>query len=395
MTPRQQVSRAAIELIKRFEGYRAKAAQLPDGRWTIGYGHTLTARQGAEVSKADAEALLFYDLIQVAAVVDAAIFAALNKNQFDALCAFAFSIGVENFRQSAVLKRVNEGAFAQAAFALELWRKSEFDGERIVIDALVRRRAAEKLLFLTPADGVWPLAPSPLLKPLLDVEAIDTAPRETPTPLVAETDGEQVRVRREPVQAPAHAPDDAKSTVAAAAEAVTARLQALFPEPEPEASPAPEPEPSPEPESGPQPEPEPVPPQGPLAAPEPAVPADPPPVAEREAPDDATRPFARRILIDDTAPFEFVAPPVQPLPPQPADGVLTVVFLAILGVAFFAGGVFWGLNAGPARPDAIFTPLVVGWLAGVAGVALLAAAVFLFLQRIGRTAERGRENPHI
>src|SRR3989338_247541 len=62
MKSRHQVSRAAIELIKSFEGYRRKAAQLPDGRWTIGYGHTLTARQGAEVSEADAEALLMYDL---------------------------------------------------------------------------------------------------------------------------------------------------------------------------------------------------------------------------------------------------------------------------------------------------------------------------------------------
>ena len=33
------------------------AAALPDGRWTIGHGHTLTARQGAQVSLEDAEAL--------------------------------------------------------------------------------------------------------------------------------------------------------------------------------------------------------------------------------------------------------------------------------------------------------------------------------------------------
>jgi GH24 family phage-related lysozyme (muramidase) len=63
MKPRHQISRAAIDLIKRFEGYRAKAARLADGRWTIGYGHTLTAREGAEVSERDAEALLLYDLI--------------------------------------------------------------------------------------------------------------------------------------------------------------------------------------------------------------------------------------------------------------------------------------------------------------------------------------------
>ena len=66
MKPRHQVSRAAIELIKRFEGYRRQAAQLPDGRWTIGYGHTRSARKGATVSEQDAEALLIYDLMAVA-----------------------------------------------------------------------------------------------------------------------------------------------------------------------------------------------------------------------------------------------------------------------------------------------------------------------------------------
>src|SRR5438874_12093773 len=107
MTPRHQVSRTAIELIKRFEGYRRKAAQLPDGRWTIGYGHTLTTRQGAEVSEADAEALLFYDLMLLARAVDELVFADLNENQLAALAAFAYSVGLDAFRQSEVLKRVN------------------------------------------------------------------------------------------------------------------------------------------------------------------------------------------------------------------------------------------------------------------------------------------------
>jgi len=47
MRPRLSVSRSAVELIKAFEGFRSKAAKLDDGRWTIGYGHTLTAREGA------------------------------------------------------------------------------------------------------------------------------------------------------------------------------------------------------------------------------------------------------------------------------------------------------------------------------------------------------------
>ena len=46
-----------------------------------------------------------------------------------------------------------------------MWRKAEFEGERIVVDALVRRRAAEKALFLTSTDAY---APTPLLPPLVE-----------------------------------------------------------------------------------------------------------------------------------------------------------------------------------------------------------------------------------
>jgi lysozyme len=194
MKSRRQVSRKALELIERFEGYRAKAARLPDGRWTIGYGHTKTARKGAEVSESDAEALLIYDLLEITEAVSSSIFAPLSQNQFDALCAFAFNVGVDNFRQSVVLRRLNEGEPLRAAGALDLWRKAEFEGEHIVIDALVRRRAAEKALFLTPADGFTP-APTPLLRPELDEDMIDHSPREV-VEILPSLEGEEVTARR-------------------------------------------------------------------------------------------------------------------------------------------------------------------------------------------------------
>lgn len=378
MTPRHQVSRAAIELIKRFEGYRRKAAQLPDGRWTIGYGHTLTAREGAEVSEADAEALLLYDMIGLARAVGELTFASLTRNQFDALCAFAYSIGLDAFRTSDVLKRVNEGAFTQAAFALELWRRAEFEGERIVVDALVRRRAAEKLLFLTPPGDRWRAAPSAVLRPLLDETAPDTAPRGTPVHVAASLQGERAEAVREAVPS---APE-AENQVTAAAEAVAARLQALFPEPEPEAAAAPLGEP-------PRLEGEPAPDAGPEAAP-PVAPAE-APAATPPAPEPQVFAEARtgaRIVIDDTAPYEFVPAVVQPIEEDSGESVLAVVSLIIVGLAFFAGGVFWAFNARPAAHPTVFTPLLVGWLAGVAGVGFIAAAVFMLLQRVTRAAER-------
>src|SRR5258708_36375310 len=101
MQPRHRVSRTAIDLIKRFEGYRQRAAQLPDGRWTIGHGHTLTARQGAEVSADDAEALLLYDLIAISKALTEQGFVTLGQNEFDALSAFIFNIGPHTFGRSS------------------------------------------------------------------------------------------------------------------------------------------------------------------------------------------------------------------------------------------------------------------------------------------------------
>jgi lysozyme len=204
MKPRRQVSRAALELIKRFEGYRRQAARLADGRWTIGYGHTQTARQGAEVSEADAEALLIYDLMKVTMAVEDSVFAPLSQNQFDALVAFAFNVGLDEFRGSELLRRINEGEPLRAASAFDLWRKAEFEGERIVVDALVRRRAAEKALFLT-AEG-QALAPTPLLKPELDDDLPDLAPREV-VEILPSLEGDHVTARRaEPGETPADVP---------------------------------------------------------------------------------------------------------------------------------------------------------------------------------------------
>jgi len=434
MTPRHRVSRAAIALIKRFEGYRQKAAQLPDERWTIGYGHTLTARQGAEVSPDDAEALLIYDLIAVTHALNEQLFVQLNQNQFDALTSFAFNVGLDNFRASGVLKRLNEGALVQAACAMELWRKAEFQGERIVIDALVRRRAAEKLLFLTPPGEAWVAAPSPILRPVLDMDAHDVVPRQLPAQVSTSLIGETVVVTREDTSEPAAAPapeHDDMGPARAAAESITARLQTIFPDPglepgEPRAvEPPVHPEnipaaPHPQADFGPpveididepfvlvapledEDDLDPAPEDqdaGPRTSDEPAGPdLFDEPTAANDLMEDVDR-FGRdegapRLVIDDAAPFDFGATVPRPLPEQPKNGLLSLVALAILGLAFFAGGVFWATNARASLEPAVLSPMVVGWLAGVAGVIFFAVAMFLLLQRLGQVSERAARTRH-
>lgn len=197
--PRQlQPSRACVELVKTFEGLRPTAGRLETGGWTIGYGHTLTAREGARVSANDAEALLIYDLRHEAERIRPLLHTPLSQNEFDAVVAFTFNVGVDEFRASPVLKRLNGGDHLGAASIMERWRAAEFQGERLVIDGLVRRRAAEKALFLTPADGHAPV-PTPVLRPMFDADGGDPVDARAgqAVRLVAALDGEPTLSRLE------------------------------------------------------------------------------------------------------------------------------------------------------------------------------------------------------
>jgi len=435
MLSRHRVSRAAIELIKRFEGYRRHAAQLPDGRWTIGYGHTLTAREGAEVSEPDAEALLVYDLISVQHAVNENVYAPLSQNQFDAICSFAFNIGLDNFRRSQVLKRINAGAMVQGACAMELWRKADFEGERIVVDALVRRRAAEKALFLTPAGDDFAPAPSPIIRPVIDLDALDLVPLRRPVELEASFQGDRVTVRREvaledvqPAEtAPEPAPEPAPA-IKVAAEAVTARLETIFSDPGPEPEPSPEPEPDifaaplgpealveepAEHEGDVRPQAdfappitahveeeeaeadevaellaldEPAPLAEPIFDPEPESEADEleiprAPVAAFDAPE------PEPVAPPEAQPYEFIPARQRPAPRPREISVVWDLMLALFGLAFFGFGIFWGLSA-RTPPNGLITPIMVAWPAGLAGVLFVVVSVYRLLQRLGREAEQ-------
>jgi GH24 family phage-related lysozyme (muramidase) len=92
MTGRLRTSRAGLELIKSFEGFRDGAIRLPDGRWTIGYGHVRSAREGLIISQKDAEDLLVHDLGVIESAINSLVFTPLNQNQFDALVSLVFNI---------------------------------------------------------------------------------------------------------------------------------------------------------------------------------------------------------------------------------------------------------------------------------------------------------------
>ena len=153
-----QINQTGLDLIKRFEGLRLEAYQDAVGIWTIGYGHTETARPGMVITEAEAEALLRQDLDRFEAGVSSLVKVPINENEFSALVSLSFNIGTAALARSTTLKRLNRDDRAGAAEAMLWWNKVRQGDAFVELRGLTRRRAAEKALFLDPvADAVAPV----------------------------------------------------------------------------------------------------------------------------------------------------------------------------------------------------------------------------------------------
>lgn len=137
--------RAAIDLIKKFEGRCLKAYKCPAGVWTIGYGQTgPDIVEGVQWTIWQAEEALKTVLAKFAAAVDRLVTVELTDNQRAALICLTYNIGEGNFKSSTLLKVLNRGKYTEAANEFLKWNKS---GGK-VLNGLTARRAAEQALFL-------------------------------------------------------------------------------------------------------------------------------------------------------------------------------------------------------------------------------------------------------
>lgn len=136
------------ELIKEWEQLRLKAyLPTPNDRWTIGWGHTSTARPGMVITEEEAQDLFRRDVSWAEAEVNNYVKVALTQNQFDALVSFVFNVGAGAWRKSTMLRKLNAGDYDGAAQEFPRWNKQK--GK--VLKGLVRRRQHEMELFLTPS----------------------------------------------------------------------------------------------------------------------------------------------------------------------------------------------------------------------------------------------------
>ena len=151
-------SSAAIDLLKTFEkgpkgGFAAWPYVCPAGKQTIGWGHVIRPQDRIRppLSKDQADALLQADLNGFAqGVAEQTHLIPLTQSMFDALCVFAFNVGLSQFSGSTLLSKLKSRDYYSASEEFRRWNKARDPktGKPKVLPGLSRRREAERRLFL-------------------------------------------------------------------------------------------------------------------------------------------------------------------------------------------------------------------------------------------------------
>jgi lysozyme len=142
-----KISTEGIALIKKFEGCRLESYKCAAGVPTIGYGSTKGIEMDMTITQEGAEELLLKDIAEFEEFVLEASEMPLSQHQFDALVSWTFNLGPSNLNASTMLKVLNKGAYEDVPAQIKRWNKATVNGQRVVLDGLIRRREAEALLF--------------------------------------------------------------------------------------------------------------------------------------------------------------------------------------------------------------------------------------------------------
>ncbi len=139
----------ALDLIKQFEGLELDAYQDCVGVWTIGYGTTRIENRpvqaGMHISQEKAEQLALAEIKKLRELITREVKTQLSANQIEALIDFCYNLGFNAFKQSTMIKLINQNKIKDAANEFDRWVYA--GGKKLA--GLVKRRAAEKSLFLS------------------------------------------------------------------------------------------------------------------------------------------------------------------------------------------------------------------------------------------------------
>jgi len=134
-----KMSQKGIDFIGEFEEFKNIAYQCPAGVWTIGYGHTKGVKKGDKITEKQAKIYLREDIAEVEAAISENVTVLLTQQQYDTLGSLIFNIGADGFKESTLLKRLNDKKYDQVSEQIKRWNKA---GKR-VLNGLVNRRTDE------------------------------------------------------------------------------------------------------------------------------------------------------------------------------------------------------------------------------------------------------------
>ncbi|OYV62960.1 MAG: hypothetical protein B7X03_03635 [Parcubacteria group bacterium 21-58-10] len=153
---------------------------------TIGFGHTKGVAIPMTCSPEQADLWMTEDLAEAENELNRLVTVTLNQNEFDALCDWEFNTGA--LGESTLLRVLNAARYEEVPGQMAEWCHARVHGEETVLAGLVRRRAAEGVLWMqqpTETSGI-PVAPLKLSTASLN-EGV--TPMKPPQTVVATTTG--------------------------------------------------------------------------------------------------------------------------------------------------------------------------------------------------------------
>lgn len=146
------MSDLARRLVIGFENLSLTVYKDRGGAWTIGYGHLVKTGEKfypygtvKTITQSEAEQLLDSDMRSAVDAVSSSVKVALNETQKAALVSLAFNIGNGAFKNSTLLKKLNNGDYQGAADQFSAW---VYDNG-VKVSGLVNRRNEERRIFLS------------------------------------------------------------------------------------------------------------------------------------------------------------------------------------------------------------------------------------------------------
>jgi lysozyme len=180
---------SVVALIAESEGCRLTSYRCPAGMLTIGWGQTGDdVYEGETITQQQADAMLCLAIKRFAAQVRTRCTVETNINELGALVSLAYNIGIGALAKSAVMKFHNAGNKTAAARAFAPINKflNPKTKKLEVSSGLIRRRAAEAALYLTPVVTATDAGPAqaPAPAPLPQAVAAPATPSTHPVTLM-------------------------------------------------------------------------------------------------------------------------------------------------------------------------------------------------------------------